>query len=351
MQKQPAILCAIFLAGCSPKIGKVETNGAVLFTDSAGRQVELPAKITKIIPFGSLAQMFLTAIAPELLCAVSSAYSADEAEFLPAAQAGLPVAGQFYGTANFNPEEAARIGPDIIIDIGDFKDNIAADMDGISAAIGIPAVHISAALRSTPGAFRTLGKLLDREEKGEELAQFCERTLSHADTAVVKAGNNRKAVLYCLGKQGLNVLAKGSYHSEILDWMTDNRAVVDNPASRGSGNETDLEQILLWNPDIILFGPGSVYDQAGSDPVWKQLAAIKHGRYYEVPRGPYNWMGSPPSINRYLGMLWLGKILYPEFAEYDLYRETAEYYRLFYGYELSREKFAALTVRSLGAYR
>jgi iron complex transport system substrate-binding protein len=58
-------------------------------------------------------------------------------------------------------------------------------------------------------------------------------------------------------------------------------------------------------------------------------------------------MGSPPSINRYLGMLWLGKILYPEYARYDLYNETAEYYRLFYGKELSREQYQALTVTSI----
>jgi iron complex transport system substrate-binding protein len=58
-------------------------------------------------------------------------------------------------------------------------------------------------------------------------------------------------------------------------------------------------------------------------------------------------MGGPPSINRYLGMLWLGKILYPQYAQYDLYTETAEYYRLFYGKELSRERFDRLTAKSL----
>jgi iron complex transport system substrate-binding protein len=58
-------------------------------------------------------------------------------------------------------------------------------------------------------------------------------------------------------------------------------------------------------------------------------------------------MGSPPSINRYLGMIWLGKILYPQYAGYDLYAETSEYYRLFYGKDLTREQFDRLTARSL----
>lgn len=318
-----------------------------LFTDSARRQVELPVKITRVVPSGALAQMFLLAVAPDLICAVSSAYSPDEAEFIPAYFAALPVAGQFYGAANLNPEEIARIGPDLVIDVGEPKDTIARDMDDIAASVGVPAVHITATLRTSPQAFRTLGKLLGREEKGEALARFCEKTLAAAGSIVDQAGSGKKSVLYCMGSAGLNVLARGTFHTEVLDWMADNRAVVDNPSSRGSGNEANLEQILLWDPQVILFGPGSVYASAAQDSTWRQLRAVRDGTYYEVPLGPYNWMGSPPSINRYLGMLWLGKILYPEYAAYDLYTETAEYYRLFYSHDLSREQFGRLTARSL----
>lgn len=220
-------------------------------------------------------------------------------------------------------------------------------MDQISASVAVPAIHITAALRSTPEAFRTLGKLLGREARGEALAAFCEKTLATADRIEEQAGSSKKQVLYCLGKSGLNVLPRGSFHSEVLDKLTDNQAVVDNPAGRGGGNETNMEQILLWDPEAIIFGTGSVYTAAGSDPAWRQLRAIRDGAYYEVPAGPYNWMGTPPSINRYLGMLWLGKILYPEYASYDLYAEVAEYYRLFYDYTLSREQYDRLTARSL----
>jgi iron complex transport system substrate-binding protein len=323
---------------------RVET---ALFTDSTGRTLELPAKITRIAPSGSLAQMFLLAIAPDLLCAVSGPYSAAEVEFVPAYLLNLPVVGQFYGAQNLNPEELAAINPDVIIDIGEPKDTIASDMDQISASVAVPAIHITATLRSTPQAFRTLGKLLGREAQAEALAVFCEKTLAAADRIEEKAGTNKKQVLYCLGKSGLNVLPKGSFHSEVLDKLTDNKAVVDSPAARGSGNETNLEQILLWDPEAILFGTDSVYAAAGSDPAWRQLRAIRSGAYYEVPAGPYNWMGTPPSINRYLGMLWMGAVLYPEYASYDLYTEVAEYYRLFYGYTLSREQYDRLTARSL----
>ncbi|MDR1256801.1 MAG: ABC transporter substrate-binding protein, partial [Spirochaetaceae bacterium] len=271
-----------------------------LFTDSAGRQVELPVRITRIVPSGSLAQMFLLAAAPDLLCAVSSEYNPDAAEYVSAYLATLPVAGQFYGAANLNLEEIARIGPDVVIDIGEPKDSIARDMDDIQSAIGVPVIHITATLRTTPQAFRALGGLLDRREQGEALARFCEKTLAASEEIIRRVGSGKRSVLYCMGVSGLNVLARGTFHTEVLDWMTDNLAVVDNPSGRGSGNEANMEQILLWDPEAILFGAGSVYATAARDGAWRQLRAVRAGAYYEVPQGPYNWMGGPPSINRYL---------------------------------------------------
>jgi iron complex transport system substrate-binding protein len=319
----------------------------VLFTDSVGRQVEIPAKLTRVSASGSLAQMFLLAVAPDLLCTITAPFPQSEAEFIPAYLNKLPVIGQFYGAANLNLEEVANIAPEIVIDVGEVKESIGADMDAISKAIAIPTVHITATLQSTPDAFRTLGKLLGREAKGEALAVFCEKTLATAQQVMTQVGNNKKSVLYCMGKQGLNVLAAGTFHTEVLDWLADNRAVVANPAARGSGNETNLEQLLIWDPEVILFGFGSVYAAASADPTWRQMRAVRNGAYFEVPQGPHNWMGGPPSINRYLGMLWMLKILYPEYAQFDLYTEVAEYYRLFYGYELSRERFDKLTANSL----
>jgi iron complex transport system substrate-binding protein len=288
--------------------------------------------------------MFLLAVAPELLCAVSGPYQEGQAEFIPERIKNLPAVGQFYGSRDLNPEEVAGIAPDIVIDVGEPKDAIAEDMDGISRTIAVPAVHITATLRSSPEAFRTLGRLLGREAKGEALAKFCEKALAETEAALNGAAQ-KPSILYCLGPSGTNVLAAGSFHAEVLDWLGANAAAVDNPSSRGSGNETDMEQIYLWDPDIILFESGSVYTAAGSDRLWSELRAVRNRNYFRVPAGPYNWMGGPPSINRYLGMLWLGKLLYN--AEYDLYEETAEYYRLFYGFDLSRERFNALTEGSL----
>ena len=93
------------------------------------------------------------------------------------------------------------------------------------------------------------------------------------------AGKATKAnLLYISGDKGLNVIAKGSYHAEILDQLSNNLAVVDQPSSKGTGNEVDMEQILKWNPDVILFAPGSDVIDARSLPILRQVAAVLKSR-------------------------------------------------------------------------
>ena len=109
-----------------------------------------------------------------------------------------------------------------------------------------------------------------------------------------------------------------------------------------------MEQILNWNPDVILFAPDSIYDTVAEDAAWQGVTAIQNGAYYEVPMGPYNWMGFPPSVQRLLGMLWMAKVLYPAAADFDLYTEAAQYFKLFYHCDLTREQYDALVANSLG---
>ena len=105
---------------------------------------------------------------------------------------------------------------------------------------------------------------------------------------------------------------------------------------------------MLWDPDVILFAPDSIYSTVGTNADWANITAIKNGNYYEVPYGPYNWMGFPPSVQRYLGMIWLAQLLYPEIAQYNVYQEVTEYYHLFYHYDLTPEQYNRLIANSLG---
>ena len=328
---------------------ETSSDETILFTDSAGREVEVPGNITRIAASGAMAQIVIFALAPDALVGIASEWSDDAAQYLDEKYYDLTVFGQFYGSGDLNLEEIAAQAPQVIIDVGEAKSTIVEDMDAIMEQVGIPTIHIDAATGSMGDAYRMLGELLGMEDEAEVLAQYCESVVTRTEEIVNQIGEDGKtSLIYCIGTDGLSVLAETSYHAEIIDLIADNAAVVDEPSSKGSGNQIDMEQLLIWNPEVILFAPDSVYDTVATDDAWMELDAIKNGSYYEVPFGPYNWMGFPPSVNRYLGMIWMAQLLYPETAQYDMYEEAAQYYELFYHCSLSEAQYNELVAKSLG---
>ncbi len=318
----------------------IEASGSERFsiTDSTGRTFDLPKNISKIAVSGPLAQIVVFALAPDKLVGLASEWDKSAEEYLPTEYCNLPILGQLYGgKGEMNLETLLSSGAQVVIDIGEPKDTIMEDLDSLTAQTGIPFVHISATTETMGDTYRKLGELLDMKEEAEVLAKYCETMYDRIKQIADRA--DKVGLLYCLGDAGLNVIAKGSYHAEIIDLLSDNLAVVESPSSKGSGNEVDMEQIMVWNPEVIIFAPDSIYDIVAEDELWKQLDAISTGRYYEVPFGPYNWMGFPSSVQRYLGMMWMAETLYPEAAQIDLYSEVATYFRLFYHVELTEEQY------------
>ncbi len=315
------------------------------FTDSTGRTVTVPNEVTRVAVSGPLTQIYAIPLVGDLMVGVSNYIAEDIEKYLPDYISTLPELGQLYGGgAELDLEAILAADPDVVIDIGDSKNGIAEDMDSLSEQTGIPFVHIDATVQTSPDAYRMLGELVGREDEAEEIASWLEGIYDMMTGMMEKvdADGARKTALYCLGGKGLNVIAKGSYHAETFNMMTDNLADLPDVVSNGSGNEVDMEQLLVWNPEVIVFAPDSVYDSVGSDAAWQQLQAVSSGNYYKTPYGPYGWLSSPPSVQRYLGMVWLGALLYPDYCEYDLQEVVTEYYKLFYECDLTQEMYDEL---------
>jgi len=335
------LILILLLSACTAPAPESQPKKTQLFTDSSGRSVELPLEITRIAASGQMAQMFLFALCPDLLVGLAQPWTDEAEQYIQIEYYKLPVLGQFYGVSTMNMEEIIKASPQVIIDVGEAKPSIVEDMNAIMKQVNIPTVHIEATTETTADAYRLLGKLLNREGKAEELADFVEGTLEKVEKALSKT--EKTSLLYLLGNNGLNVLAKTSFHAEVMDLVSENIAVIEQPSFKGSGNEVDFEQLLLWNPEVILFAPDSIYDQIEGDSTWQQLTAVVNLHYYKVPGIPYNWVTNPPTVNTFLGMLWLTDLLYPDAVEYDLFEEVAGYYNLFYGHELTQEEFSQLT--------
>lgn len=322
-----------------------------VFTDSLGREVEVSTNLTRVALSGPLAQLILFALCPDKLVGLATAWSPEAEEFIETQYYNLPILGQLYGgTGTLNLEEIAATGAQVIIDVGAAKDNMVQDMDNLQDQLGIPTVHIDAHTATVGDAYRKLGGLLDVKDMAEVLGEYCDGVYANTLSIVSEVDENGKAnLLHCLGDAGISVIARDSYHAEVIDLLANNLAVVENPSSKGTGNEVDLEQIMLWNPDVIIFAPNSIYSTVGNNPDWADITAIENGHYYEVPFGPYNWLGFPASVQRYLGMIWLAQLLYPDVAQYDVYQEVSEYFDLFYHCNITVERYNRLVANSLEA--
>ena len=334
---------ALLFASCgggAADYDPLEGVETITFHDDCGRDVEIPKTITRVAPSGAVSQMVLLTIAPEAMVGLSATPSLDQRDFIPQDMWTLPTFGQFYGSkATMNMESLIAAQPQVIIDIGDKKLSHKSDMDKIQKQTGIPTIFIQTTLDKMPGAYRTLGQLFGKEEKGNELADYIESTVAYAqDKAGQIPDQDRKTVYYGTGTAGLDCNADGSVQADVIDIIGAKNAVVGEDVSdKGGGTLINMEKLYVFDPDVIIVTSGGVYRVIDEgDTQWAELSAVKEGAYYEIPGIPYCWMSGPPSVNRILGIWWLGQLVYPEqYGDYDMVEKAQEYYKMFFNYDLT----------------
>ena len=330
----------------APNAASDETR---LFTDSLGREVEVPVQLDKIAPSGHTAMQVLLTMAPEKMVGLSQELNESQIKYFGDQYADLPIFGAAFGNkGDMNKEAVAAAGAQIIIDTGDPKDGMADDLDALQEQMGIPCVHITTTLENFGDGYRLLGDLLGMKERGEQLGAYCDA--AYAEVAETMAGipeEERVNIAYLIGDSGLNAIPKGSFQGAIIDMCCNNVVVVENPSGSGLGNEISLEQMAIWNPEMIVFQKGSIYDTVGDEPAWAGIAAIENNNYYEVPDEPYCWLNNPPTVNQIMGMQWLPRLCYPDKFATDLKDVTLSYYKTFYNHDLTDAEYDELVAKAM----
>ncbi|HEY6452896.1 MAG TPA: ABC transporter substrate-binding protein [Steroidobacteraceae bacterium] len=105
----------------------------------------------------------------------------------------------------------------------------------------------------------------------------------------------------------------------------------------GLGRPVTMEQVVAWNPDVIIVGtaPNQQSRQAIlDDPRWREIKAVREGRVYVNPSGAYLW--DRHSAEAALQVLWAAKLLHPaKFASLDVNEATRKFYARFFHYRLT----------------
>jgi iron complex transport system substrate-binding protein len=325
------------------------SSETITFIDDLGREVQLPAQIDRMAPSGHTAQQVLLTIAPEKLVGLSKELNDEQLKIFGEKFATYEVFGAVLGASDdLNREAIAAADPQVIIDTGEAKSNAAEELDALQDQVGIPVVFIEAKLSDYGSAYEKLGTLLGVEERGKKLAEYCTNAYSEVTTVMDSiAEEDRVKMAYLLGDKGTNAIAQGSFQGSVVDLVATNVVVVDDVSSKGSGNEISLEQLAVWDPELIVFQEDSVYDTVAEDAAWSSLTAIKNGNYYEVPNDPWCWLNNPPTVNQIMGLQWLPRLLYADKFDTSIEDVTRSYYSTMYSYELSDEELTELVKNAL----
>lgn len=332
-------LMALFLvAGLAATGAEART-----ITDAAGRTVEVPDRIGKVLAAGPPAAVLVYVLAPEKLAGwVRQPGEAEKAYLLPAVR-DLPTFGQLTGrggTANIEAVLAAK--PDVIVDVGTVNPTYASLADKVQEQTGVPYVLIDGGFARSAETLREAGDILGVSERAEKLAAYAEDRLKVLEERLASIPESaRPRVYYGRGPEGLETGLSGSINVEILEAV--GATNVAAAAGKGGLTQVSLEQVFSWNPDIVLAASPKFAATAKSDPLWTRLDAVKNGRVHVTPSLPFGWFDAPPGINRLIGLAWLEKLFYPDVFKIDLKAEVREFFALFYQVDLTDEQVAALT--------
>lgn len=335
----------VLLAGACSALGGDSGNGAsagtVTITDMLGRKVTVPKTIHRVLALHPIPTGLIAIMAPEKQVSVDSYFERSlkrqgfqytAAEY--ARLRNLPVTGTYF--MGFSAEQILALHPDVVITMaGD------ANVEKEQEQTGLPFFAVSKAPTSDYAAsIRLVGQIIGQEKRAGEMADFWAKTTQSVQEAAATAARH-PTVMY-VGKDASAVTAPGknTVFGSTLD-IAGGQSVSDElPAAFASkeANTVSMEQVLTWNPDVIIASGAAARDKIMTDPQWHVLKAVQAGRVY-APRA----FAGLDGLQAVLGMVWVQGVLLQRddaAAEAHLTSVMQTYYQLFYGHTLTAAEIA-----------
>lgn len=318
-----------------------EESDTRIIKDMAGREITIPKEVNKVFTTSSVGTITLYSINPSLIAGLNSEFGALEEKFLTKEYLSLPVLGNYKGSDSANEEEILKAEPDIIISMGDINERWISDADEAQEKLGIPFLMIDGDLENMHETYEFLGDILGEEERCKLLGDYSKLTIENTKEIAKDIPEDKKVSVYYASTQSpLNTNVTGSIHTQVIDLVGALNAAVVTVEKMSGGVDVSMEQVLEWDPDLIIAAKSSKgnegsYETITVDPKWSGIKAVKDNNIFAIPNGPFNWFDKPPSINRIIGVKWLGNLIYPEEFDIDIKQETKDFYEMFYHRELT----------------
>ena len=334
MVRYPVLVVLILIFICS----RAESR---TITDMTGRKVTIPDRIEKAVALSPPATYMLYSIDPALVSGLNFPLQGDEKIYTVERFKKIPVFGGMVGESRtLNLEVLLKIKPDVAFiwerSAGDAS-AINREYERVLKPLGIPAVFVRMDLLSEyPPAIQFMGDVLGRKERTAKLNRYALGVMHKVARTMSGIPPGKKiSVYYAEGLDGLASEGEGSMHTELIPLSGGTNVCRFKSASAMGLEKITMEQLLLYDPDVILVKEKICFERIQKDVRWKQVRAVRNKRIYLIPHVPFNWFDRPPSQMRLLGIQWLTNLLHPDLYPIDMVKETKSFYRLFVGRTLS----------------
>lgn len=326
-------------------VSKSSSTSEQTITDMAGRKLTIPSEVKKTFSTSQIGIIMLYTLCPDKLCGWGFNLAEEEKKYISSKYYSLPVLGTWSGqNGTGNIEQIIKVHPDVIFSMGTLTQSDIDASQKIQDKTGIPVIMVDGSLTKMDKAYDFMGNILNEKTKAKELGDYCNKTITDIKTQVEKIpANKRKKVYYAEGLKGLETDPKGSFHTEVLDFVGGIN-IADVQVKQGFGRaQVSMEQLLSWNPDVIIAGydkdaNGGGFNNILTDSSFKSIKAVSDKKVYQVPNMPYDWFDRPPSVNRILGVKWLANLLYPDYVKLDIKKEVINFYDKFYHHKLTDQE-------------
>lgn len=306
-----------------------ESAAAITVTDQRGTTIMLeePADAIVTIPIPAATLMIAVDGSTDRLVGLHPASAqAIEGEILGAifpAASEIPsdVVGEGFAP---NVESILARDPDVVIQWGNRGDDLIMPLENV----GLNVVGLNYGTQEDLETWVTLfGTMIGESDRAADLIAWQRSTLAALQEQAANLDGERPRILYFNRlREELRVAGKGTYNDFYIQLVGGT-----NPASAVTEFTTvNAEQVLAWNPDIILVGnfddatPQDVYD----NPLWQDMPAVVNKRVYKVPLGGYRW--DPPNQESPLLWRWLAVLAFPDVYDFDLRADIREAYQVLY---------------------
>jgi iron complex transport system substrate-binding protein len=237
-----------------------------------------------------------------------------------------------------NVEEILRRDPQLVLVDGSRHAAFAQQMTDL----GVPAIQY---LVETPEEFaealRLTGEALGSEASARAEAFLAEldRVLEQVEEDLADVADDERVRVLFIGTAPLQVATGAMYQTDLIG-LAGGLSVTSDLV--GYWSEVNLEQILLWDPDVIVIPPYGPVQPADliENPDWASIEAVRSGRVYRMPRlmAPMD----TPVPESLLGVVWMAGVFYPGLVSLDLADEAARFYADYYSFDLTEEDLALL---------